>query len=203
MEAQRVVNFTAHAGVASLLDWTEEHWRQHKPPPGEPGISATTPRSPIIYARRQAEDLAFGRGWEVEYPRDTWRLRNLGIDDPIAHVRFGGIPQPWLKGLAKRWCRWRLAAGLSAGIPARGARVLTRFAAWLASRDVNVASITAIDRLLLERYLASLHAEFGDRKLHAEHSGSHHRSNDGEDSTSPGPWRADQRIRAGSVKIVG
>ena len=120
------------------MDWTEEQWRQHKPPPGQRGVSATTPRSLIIYARRQAEDLAFGRGWHVEYPRDTWRLRNLGIDDPIAHVRFGGIPQPWLKELAKRWCRWRLATGLSAGIPARGARVLTRFAAWLAGPDVNV-----------------------------------------------------------------
>ena len=47
-------------------------------------------------------------------------------------VRFGGIPQPWLKDLAKRWCRWRLATGLSAGLPARGARVLARFGSWLA-----------------------------------------------------------------------
>ena len=169
IEAQRAVNFTAGAGVASLLDWDEDRWRQHKPPPGQPGVSATTPRSLIIYARRQAEDLASGRGWEVEYPRDTWRLRNLGIDDPTAHVRFGGIPQPWLKDLAKRWCRHRLATGLSAGIPARGARVLTRFAAWLASPDINVTGITGIDRPLLERYLASLHAEFGGRKLHTEH----------------------------------
>ncbi len=169
VEAQRAVNFTAGAGVTSLLDWDEDRWRQHKPPPGQPGVSATTPRSLIIYARRQAEDLALGRGWDVEYPRDTWRLRNLGIDDPIAHVRFGGIPQPWLKDLAKRWCRWRLATGLSAGIPARGARVLTRFATWLASPDINVTGITGIDRPLLERYLASLHAEFGGRKLHTEH----------------------------------
>jgi integrase len=169
MEAQRVVNFTAHAGVASLLELTEEQWRRHRPPPGPPGTSATAPRSLIIYARRQAEDLAFGRGWDVEYPRDTWRLRNLGIDDPIAHIRFGGIPQPWLRELAKRWARWRLAAGLSAGIPARGTRVIARFAAWLAGPEVNVTSITGIDRTLLERYLASLHAELGGRKLHGEH----------------------------------
>ena len=134
-EAQRAVNFTAGAGVTSLLDWDEDRWRQHKPPPGQPGVSATTPRSLIIYARRQAEELAFGRGWDVEYPRDTWRLRNLGINDPIAHVRFGGIPQPWLKDLAKRWCRWRLATGLSPGSPARGARVLAHFGTWLAGQD--------------------------------------------------------------------
>jgi integrase len=168
-EAQRAVSFTAGAGVTSLLDWDEDRWRQHKPPPGQPGVSATTPRSLIIYTRRQAEELAFGRGWDVEYPRDTWRLRNLGINDPIAHVRFGGIPQPWLKDLAKRWCRWRLATGLSAGLPARGARVLAHFGSWLAGQDENAAGIKGITRPLLERYLAALHAEFGGRKLQREH----------------------------------
>ncbi len=167
-EAQRAVNFTAAAGVASLLDWDEDRWRQHKPPPGQPGVTATTPRSLIIYARRQVENLAFGRGWDVEYPRDTWRLRNLGIIDPIANVRFGGIPQPWLKDLAKRWCRWRLSIGLSAGLPARGARVLAHFGTWLAGQDQN-AGIEAVTRPLLERYLAALHAEFGGRKLQREH----------------------------------
>jgi integrase len=166
MEAQRAVNFTAAAGIASLLDRDEDQWRRHVPPPGHPGAS---PRALIIYARRQAEGLAFGNGWDVEYPRDTWRLRNLGIEDQVAHVSFAGIPQPWLKDLAKRWCRWRLATGMSAGLPARGARVLTRFAAWLASPGVDVAGITGIDRPLLERYLADLHAEFGGRKLQREH----------------------------------
>ena len=167
-EAQRAVTFTAAAGVTSLLDWDEDRWRQHKPPPGQPGVSATTPRSLIIHARRQVEDLAFGRGWDVEYPRDTWRLRNLGIHDPIANVRFGGIPQPWLKNLAKRWCRHRLATGLSPGSPARGARVLAHFGTWLAGQDEN-AGIGAVTRPLLERYLAALHAEFGGRKLQREH----------------------------------
>jgi integrase len=167
-EAQRAVNFTAAVAVASLLDWDEDQWKHHRPPAGH-GTSATAPRSLIIYARCQAEGLAFGRGWDVEYPRDTWRLRNLGIDDQVAHVRFGGIPQPWLRDLAKRWCRWRLATGTSAGMPARGARVITRFATWLASPGVSVTSVTGIDRPLLERYLAGLHAEFGGRKLHQEH----------------------------------
>ena len=168
-EAQRAVSFTAGTGVTSLLDWDEGRWRQHKPPSGQPGVSATTPRSLIIYARRQAEELAFGHGWEVEYPRDTWRLRNLGINDPIAHVRLGGIPQPWLKDLAKRWCRHRLATGLSAGLPARGARVLAHFGSWLAGQDEDAAGIEEITRPLLERYLAALHAEFGGRKLRREH----------------------------------
>ena len=79
-EAQRAVSFTAGAGVTSLLDRDEKQWR-HTSPPGQPGVSATHARSLIIYARRRIEELAFGRGWDVEYPRDTWRLRNLGISD--------------------------------------------------------------------------------------------------------------------------
>ncbi len=168
VEAQRAVTFTAAAGVTSLLDWDEDRWRQHEPPPGLPRVTATAPRSLITYARRQAEELAFGRGWDVEYPRDTWRLRNLGIIDPIANVRFGGIPQPWLKELAKRWCRWRLSIGLSPGSPARSARVLAHFGTWLAGQGEG-AGIEAVTRPLLERYLAALHAEFGGRKLQQEH----------------------------------
>jgi integrase len=169
MEAQRAVNFTANAGVTSLLDWDEDKWKHHKPQASWQGASVTAPRSPIIYARRQAEGLAFGRGWDVEYPRDTWRLRNLGIKDPAAHVRFGGIPQPWLKDLARRWCRWRLSTGISAGQAARGARVITRFGTWLARPSVSVTAVTGITRQLLERYLADLHAGLGGRKLHQEH----------------------------------
>ena len=32
-----------------------------------------------LRSRREVENLCYGTGWEVEYPRDTWRLRNLGI----------------------------------------------------------------------------------------------------------------------------
>ena len=89
----------------SLLDRDEDAWRQHMfrrfRRAGE--SAATAPgRDPDLCAP-QVEELPFGRGWDVEYPRDTWRLRNLGIHDPIANVRFGRIPQPWLKKLAKRW----------------------------------------------------------------------------------------------------
>jgi integrase len=172
-DAQRAVSLTAAAGVASLLDWDEEQWMCYSPAPARAGTAPLTaksfPRTLVIYARQQAEALAFGRGWDVEYPRDTWRLRNLGVAGPAAHVRFGGIPQPWLKDLAKRWCRQRLTAGASSGTPARGARAAARLGTWLASPAAGVTAITGIDRPLLERYLADLHAEFGGRKLHQEH----------------------------------
>ena len=42
-EAQRAVSFTAGAGVTSLLDRHEDWWRQHKPPPGQPGYRDHAP----------------------------------------------------------------------------------------------------------------------------------------------------------------
>ena len=80
--------------------------------------------------RRRVEALAFGAGWDTEYPRDTWRLRNLGIDRPEATVDFADIPQPWLRDLAK-------GCPLAAGSRAQrqhgraGARAVTRFAVFL------------------------------------------------------------------------
>ena len=102
----------ARSGVASVLDWPEQEWREFPPLTGP---SASQARALALQARREVENLCYGTGWDVEYPRDTWRLRNLGITAPHAHVYFGGIPQDWLRELAKRHARWQLAAGLSSG----------------------------------------------------------------------------------------
>ena len=84
-----------------------------------PGRAATGRgwRAFILDARRRVEALAFGSGWDTEYPRDTWRLRNLGIDQPEATISFAEIPQPWLRELAKRHARWQLATGLAPARP--------------------------------------------------------------------------------------
>ncbi len=113
-------------------------------------------------------DLAKGGGWEAEYPRDVWRMRRLGYDGDRT-LRFAGIPQPWLRDLAKRWVRWRLSTGL--GLEAGGGRpvvVLTRFAQFLAA--IGIESIERIDRPVLERYLADLP---GDPTFATQRRGSH------------------------------
>ena len=33
--------------------------------------------------------MAFGSGWELELPRDRWRLRNLGITECGTVLDFG------------------------------------------------------------------------------------------------------------------
>ena len=116
-----------------MLDWPEESWEQFGIPDGgrpkERGWRAFG-----LDAYHRIEVLAFGCGWDVEYPRDRWRLRNLGVDGETATISFAGIPQPWLTDLAKRWARWRLASGTGPSSVALGVRALARFAVFLASR---------------------------------------------------------------------
>ncbi|MGH3123201.1 MAG: hypothetical protein ACRDND_19590, partial [Streptosporangiaceae bacterium] len=147
------VGALARSGVASLLDWPEQAWREFPPLTGP---SASQARALAVQARREVENLCYGTGWDVEYPRDTWRLRNLGITAPHAHVYFGGIPQDWLRELAKRHARWQLAAGLSSGVVTGGARAVTRLGVFLDS--AGIASPAAVSREVLECFLASLTA---------------------------------------------
>ena len=127
-EIHPFVAVLAGAGASSLLEQPEEWWTALHPPRKGRGW-----RPFILDARRRVEALAFGAGWDTEYPRDIWRLCNLGIDKPEATISFAGIPQAWLRELAKRYTRWQLATGLSVSTAGSGARAVTRFAAWLAA----------------------------------------------------------------------
>jgi integrase len=160
LKIRPLITILGAAGMSSLLEQPEEWWTAL-----DPGKKNGWCRF-ILDAHRRVEALAFGAGWDTEYPRDTWRLRNLGIEHHEATVSFGNIPQPWLKDLAKRHARWQLATGLSAGTAAYGARAVTRFAAWLASLPEPPAGLAGVTRPLLERYLAVLQAEVGGRYCH-------------------------------------
>jgi integrase len=167
----RMVRLLADLAVVSLLDWDEQTWRQRF---GRPAPKDRGPRSLLIYARRQVEDLAHGTGWSVEYPRDDWRLRNLGMptgDGAPSHLRFDHIPQDWLKDLAKRWVRWRLTTGLGATTAGRCVTAVTRFAQFLAAPQMRVIQLSEVDRVVLESYLADLHVEFAGRPVHRTHIG--------------------------------
>ena len=172
--AQTVVTFLAASTAASLLDRDEDAWRQawtqRFPRRARPG-QGDSGRALLIYARRKVEELQAGRGWDIEYPRDAWRLRNLGISEGPATVRFTQISQPWLKELAKRWIRWRLSSGIGAGSATKAALAIACFSAFLASPAVNVTTLAQVDRSLLERYLADLHTELAGRNVHAERVG--------------------------------
>lgn len=167
----RMVRLLAGLPVASLLDHDEPTWRSSF---GRSAPKDAGPRALLIYGFRKLEDLAEEPGWESEYPRDVWRLRRLGTrtgDGSPSRLRFDRIPQPWLKDLAKRWVRWRLSAGLGATAAARCVTTVTRFAQFLADTRVGVDRLADVDRAVLERYLADLHAEFAARPVHRSHIG--------------------------------
>ena len=169
--AARMVRLLAGLPITSLLDWDEQTFRTSF---GRPAPKDTGPRALVIYGLRKLEDLAEGHGWEAEYSRDVWRLRRLGRrtgDGSPSRLRFDAIPQPWLKDLAKRWVRWRLSSGLGSTAAARCVTVITRFAQFLAAPPVAIARLADVDRLVLERYLADLHAEFAGRPVHRTHVG--------------------------------
>jgi integrase len=148
------------AGVTSLLDWSEQQWRRSAG--SRVGESALF----LIDARDAVEALRDGVGWEIEYPRDVWRLHKLpGITTPAGRpcprvrLRFDHIAQHWLREPAKRWTRLRLTGGMSIGAARSGVTAVAGFSAFLT--QVGVTTLAGIDRPLLERYLAHVAAEPG------------------------------------------
>ncbi len=160
---QPIVQALAATELSSLLDEPERYWMSFDPAPRR----GRGWRAFLLDAHWRIEALAIGQGWDIEYPRDLWRLCNLGIDQPEATFDFIKIGQPWLKELAKRWARWQLSAS-TAGT---GVRAVTRFAIFLAAGPVAVDRLAQVDRPLLERYLACLHAELNGRHCHVQHVG--------------------------------
>jgi len=161
-----MVRWLAASRSASLPGRGEQDWRAACPPHA---AKSGHPVALLIYAHRKVTALAEGEGWDNEYPRDTWHMRRLGIGSPCATLQFAGIPQPWLKDLAKRWTRWRLSTGIPAQTCYRGVRALTRLAEFLAAAAVTRTS--EISRDVLERYLADLSTAKAGRREHRDHVG--------------------------------
>ena len=165
-EVHPFVAVLAGAGASSLLEQPAEWWTALSAPGNGRGWHPF-----ILDARRRVEALAFGAGWDTEYPRDIWRLCNLGIDQPEATISFAAIPQLWLRELAKRYIRWQLAIGLSASTAGSGPRAVTRFASWLSCLPEPPAGLAGVTRPLLESYLAVLQAEMGGQVRHGNYVG--------------------------------
>jgi len=161
-----MVRWLAGSGEASLLGRSEQDWRTACP---LHAVRSQHPVALLIYAHRKVTAVAEGGGWDNEYPRDTWRMRRLGISSPCATLQFAGISQQWLRDLAKRWTRWRLGTGLEAQTCYRGVRALTRFSGFLAA--AGAAGAGGISRDVLERYLAALAAEMAGKRDHRDHIG--------------------------------
>jgi len=152
------IQLAMNAGVTSLLDRSPAQWRVLAA-----GKEAMYQRF-LSDARDAVETLHGGASWDVEYPRDIWRLHRLpGLTHNPGkavhtrlHLRFDRLAQPWLRALAKRWARWRLSTGLTTTTVISDIQGLHRFSTFLSGSAPDVASLAGIDRAVLERYLAWL-----------------------------------------------
>jgi integrase len=156
-----VVNWTIRqardAHVSSLLDLPAAQWAERAGPKNNSYPAF------LAFARDVVDMLHEGIGWEVEYPRDIWRLDrlpgltpNAANPNPRNRIRFDRIAQPWLRPLVKRWSRLRLSSGLTIGTVATDVIALTRFSTFLAQALPEVDTLAGLDRAVLERYLAWL-----------------------------------------------
>lgn len=151
------INKVKEARVDSLLELTAEQWRRSA------GSKGGDYHGFLSFARDAIETLHEGNGWEVEYPRDVWRLHRLpGLTTSPGkrahartHLRLDRLKQPWLRALAKRWLRLRLSSGLSTSTAQGDLMGLIRFSTFLAER-ADISSLSGVDRAVLEDYLAWL-----------------------------------------------
>jgi len=169
--ARPVIALVAASDAASLLDWPIERWTEffdanHAARHGQNGQLAF-----LRYAYRCLEDLCLGTGWEVEFPRDIWELRRVGVEGN-RRLRFDGIPQLWLRELAKQFARWRLSVGRSHNQTYIDVQAITRLAGFLTTSTVQVSGLDGISRPLLERYLADLATDSRSRHSRSRDIGS-------------------------------
>lgn len=151
------IRHASEAGVSSLLEQPAPWWADRA------GPKTSSYPAFLAFARDVVEMLHEGAGWEVEYPRDIWRLERLpgltpnpGKASSRNRLRFDKITQPWLRGLVKRWSRLRLSSGLAVGTVVSDVKALRRFSAFLTEAAPEAESLADVDRALLERYLAWL-----------------------------------------------
>lgn len=152
------IRMATDAGVVSLLDYTPQQWQELA------GPKEGSYQRFLLFARDIVEALHEGTGWDVEYPRDIWRLHRLPGLTPmpgkrlqaVINLRFDRLGQSWLRTLAKRWVRLRLSSGLSPSTVQSDVQGLRRFSTFLTESAPQVDALAGIDRGLLERYLAWL-----------------------------------------------
>ena len=152
------VGWVRRSGVNSLLDLTEQQWRDYLKAHGH--AFDVLARVFLLDTRHRLHLLLIGDDpWSDQFPRDIWDLHLLGItSEDVRHLRFGPIPQPWLQDLAKRWCRWRLSRGLTATTVSDDLRACHSLARYLQQVTPGTGP-AGLTRSRLEGWLAALQAE--------------------------------------------
>lgn len=146
--------------VESLLDESDRFWRERTqllPAPLRPQALAF-----LRYARAHLQELREEASGEPVWSWDTWRVDQLDrsgrwAHQPIRRVNFADIDPPWLRALAKRWARWRIAAAtMSPATVERSNGALRRLSRWFEQTSTLPQAPAQLTRELLERFMADL-----------------------------------------------
>lgn len=152
----RALSWIRQSGVHSLTDWDESRWQEfcRVERKGYNTLAHAFIQDTRFELRRL---LIADDPWADQFPRDSWDLRLVGLaTEDCRRLHFGGIPQPWLRDLAKRWARWRLSRASSPGGLSLSVQAITRLARHVAGADGVDAGPGALDRARIETWLAAL-----------------------------------------------
>ncbi len=153
----QVVRLLLAHRAQSLLERSAAEWRAALATLGPP--PARSARAFVGYAHQLVDDLDRGADAESEYAGDRWDLRRIGmaVNRGPNRISFEGIAQPWLRAVAKRWARFRLATKVPSTVK-NDVKGLARFAAFLHEHRPGAADESSITRAVLEAYLPWLAA---------------------------------------------
>jgi integrase len=151
------VKWVRESGITSLLDWDEATWRAYVATRWQEKRGVIVLRF-LLDTRWRLEALLIGDDpWAHQFPLDVWDLRFLGLAVPhVRHLPFTGIPLPWLRELAKRWVRWRLATEINPTTIRNNLRALESFGEHLAAVAGPHAQPGDATRERIEAWLAHI-----------------------------------------------
>ncbi|WP_218018239.1 tyrosine-type recombinase/integrase [Nocardia shimofusensis] len=158
----KAVTWIRSAGVHSLLDWDDAQWKAFCRP--KPANYDTLSLAFITDTRFELRALLIEADpWADQYPRQLWDLKHLGLNtEAVRRLRFGGITQPWLNELVRRWCRWRLSRELNPATVAINIRACQLLSEYLAATIGTEAAPAQLTRVRIEGWLAQLQTSVPD-----------------------------------------
>jgi len=162
-----VVAWAREAGVGSLLTEGDGFWKcsacELRPPVRAPALAF------VRFARHELQSLREREQAGELYQWDAWPVDLIDgsgrwAHQPTRRIYFTDVEPGWLRALAKRWARWRLAAGsMSPATVNRAMSALRHLSRWSAGQGELPARPAELTRELLERFMAAIRAaELGE-----------------------------------------
>ena len=140
------------SGLVSFLDRPLARWLAEAGSLGRGDVTRTV--ALFRYAYERLSDIG-GIDIDAEYASDVWKAKRLGIARTRSphQIRFDEISHPWLRASTKRWARLRLGSGKAFGTVQVDSRAMVWFSRYLTTCAGADATVSAVTRELLERYL--------------------------------------------------